>query len=303
MNEIQILIDSSADLPNEVRKHSGIHCINFTLFTMGNELKVDPNWSNASLTKLYSSMRRGQRYYTLPATELEITNVFTRYLKKGRDILYVAVSETMSTTITKARRVARTLRKSFPDNQIVIVDSLNATAGQGLLALEACRLRDEGKTIEEIAEAIEKMRLHVVEYCVPEQLSYMSAANKVKPSTAILGDLVGIKPILTADIKGYQGSIGQVRGHEAALRQMVDMFIADIENPEEQTIYVLHADDKEVAAFVTALLDEKGFVCKELVVDYFGPVVGCVTGPGTIAMLGLGKERTFVSDSEEENEH
>lgn len=300
MNEIEVLIDSSADLPASIRRKYGIRCINFTLFTMGDEFKADPDWNSISASKLYDSMRQGQRYYTLPATELEITNVFTRYLKKNRDIIYVAISESMSTTIVKARRIAKALRADYPDNKIVIIDSLNATAGQGLLAVEACRLRDEGKTIEEIAEAVEAMRLNVVEYCVPERLSYMSAANKVKPATAILGDLVGIKPILTADVKGYQASIRQVRGHEEALRQMVDMFIEDVENPEEQTIYVLHADDRNVSDFVTALLKEKEFKCQKLVVDYFGPVVGCVTGPGTIAMLGLGKERTFVSENAEE---
>lgn len=293
MNEIQILIDSSADLPASVRKQCGIRCINFTLLTLGEELRADPDWNSISAGKLYRTMRQGQRYYTLPATELEITNVFTRYLKKNMDILYLAVSETMSTTITKARRVAKALRKAYPDNRIVIVDTLNATAGQGLLAVEAARLRDEGKTLDEIAEAVEDMRLNVVEYCVPERLAYMSAANKVKSSTAILGDLIDIKPILTADTKGRQGSIAQVRGHEAALRQMVDLFIADVENPEEQTIYLLHADDKDVADFVAALFEKKGFTPKELVVDFFGPIVGCVTGPGTVALLGVGKKRTF----------
>ncbi len=288
---IKIFCDTCSDLTEDVRKERDIVSIDFTIFYRGKEISGDP-WKEVSPKELYDGMRGGERAFTLPATEYEIKTKFKKYMNDF-DIIYVAACEKQSRTITKAKRIASLLMKENEDVRIEIIDSLNASVGQMMVTLKACDLRDEGKTVDEIVEETNKCRNNVLQFATVENLIYLSKANKINARSAMLGNMLGIKPILISDADGRQTSLGSVKGRANSINAVIDKFMENVENPEKQDIYIIHGDDEKTTSEMRETLLQKGLVCKEIHLFNVGPVVGITTGPGMVGIFGFGKEVTF----------
>lgn len=291
MKPIKIITDSCADVNVEMRGKHDIESIDFTVYYGGKEVVADP-WRKLSPKELYETLRSGERVYTLPATEHEIRTKLKKYADT-HDILYIAACEKQSTTIVKAKRIAKELMEDEPERKIIIIDSLNASVGQGMLVLKACDLRDEGLAIDEIAEKISSLRKRVVQFATVETLSYLSKANKINARSAMFGDLLDIKPILVSDADGRQTSMKSIRGREKSISEVIRLFMENVEDPEDQIIYIIHGYDLKTAVAVEGELERLGFKCKKLKITCVGPVVGVSTGPGMIGLFGFGKEVTF----------
>lgn len=294
MKQIKIFTDTCSDITEDIRKKRDIVSIDFTIFINDKEISADP-WKNISPTELYETLQSGERVYTLPATENEIRTKFKKYVKDF-DILYVAACEKQSTTIVKARRIAEELMNEDSEINIVIVDSLNASIGQKILVEKACDYRDEGLTINEIAEKVSKIRNNVIQFATVDTLTYLSKANKINARSAIFGDLFDIKPILISDAEGKQTALSRIRGRVNSLHEIIRLFLENIVNPEEQEIFIIHGNEILTAKGVEKELIKLGLKCKKINILCVGPVVGVTTGPGMIGLFGLGKEVTFVGD-------
>ena len=291
MKPIKIFTDSCSDMIEKTRKALDVVSIDFTIYFDRKEIAADP-WKAIQPAELYDSLRMGNRIYTLPATEYEIRNKFKKYVK-DYDILYVAACEKQSTTIVKARRVAEELMKSDPNYRIEIVDSLNASIGESMVTMEACRLRDEGLKMEEIIEKLLPIRNRVIQFATVDTLTYLSKANKINARTAALGNLLRIKPILISDAEGNQTSMKSIKGKENSLNEIVKLFMENVENPENQVVTIIHGDEFESAEIVEQKLIDSGLKCKSIEKFCVGPVVGITTGPGMVGIFGFGKEVTY----------
>lgn len=294
MKPIKILTDTCGDLTIGMQKEYDITSIEFTIYFMGSEISAEP-WKAVKSSDLYDALRNGERVYTLPATENEIRKKFKQFVKEY-DIVYISSCDKQSRTISKARKVAAEILENNPDYRIEIVDTLNASFGQGMLAIEAAKMRDDGATVEEIVERITKIRKTVIQFATVDTLKYLSKANKVNARTAALGDLLKLKPLLTSDVEGKQTSIKSVRGKEKSLEGICDLFMENVLNPEEQIITIFHGDDLDTANRVKDLLLQKGLKCKGFHILCVGPVIGIATGPGMVGIFGYGKEVTFLGD-------
>ncbi|MCQ2087372.1 MAG: DegV family EDD domain-containing protein [Bacilli bacterium] len=291
MKPIKIFTDSCSDMIEKTRKSLDVVSIDFTIYYDRREITADP-WKAVQPSDLYDSLRMGNRIYTLPATENEIRNKFKKYVK-DYDILYIAACEKQSTTIVKARRVAQELMALDENYRIEIVDSMNASIGESLVTMEACKLRDEGLKMEEIIEKLLPIRKRIIQFATVDTLTYLSKANKINARTAALGNLFKIKPVLISDADGNQTSMKSVKGKENSLNEIVSLFMQNVENPEDQVITIIHGDEPEAAEIVEEKLIASGLKCKSIEKFCVGPVVGITTGPGMVGIFGFGKEVTF----------
>ena len=169
---------------------------------------------------------------------------------------------------------------------------MNACLGEGMLAIRAAEYRDAGMSAKEINDKIIAERKTVNEYLTVHSLDALKKAGRVKASAAFLGNLMGVKPIIIADKNGAQTPIKKVKGRQNSLNEIVKLLKESIIEPENQHIYVAHADCLEEAEAVKALI-LKEIPCKEVYVGYIGPIIGASVGPDAVTVFGFGREVTF----------
>lgn len=296
MRKIKLITDSCADLPKGFIETYDLEIIDFSIYLAGTEIVVDSGWKNISSASLYKALRDGHRIWTLPATIIEITTKFEKWLKEDYDIIYIGTAEKLSATISKARTVSKKLLKNYPDAQISVIDSLNASVGISLCVQVAGDLILQGKSVEEVTKAVEGMRNNVLQYATADKLTYLSKANKISARSASFGDLLKIKPILTSDAKGAQTAMGSVRGKEKSYDEIVRLFLENVIDPENQIVYIIHGDDLKAAKAIKDRLLASKVEFKGIEPICIGAVVGISIGPGMVGIFGLGKEVTFVGE-------
>lgn len=232
---------------------------------------------------------------TSQINETEFSERFVQYLDEGKDILYIACSSALSQSVNSARLAKEAMMKDYPDAKIHIIDSLNACKGEGLMTIIASNMRKEGKTIDEVAEWLEKNKLRVHQWCTVDDLGYFKRAGRVTGAAAFFGGILQVKPIIVSDAKGHNAPITKVKGRKAAIKALVDATKENIIDAENQTLYVVHGDCPEAAEDLARQLKEV-VNPKDIYVDWLGPIIGCTAGEGTLAVFFVGTEVTFVKE-------
>ena len=294
MGKYVIITDSASDLSKEYRMANNIDYAKTTYSYEENgqlhELAADLDWENISYKDFYDVLRRGIRIFTAQVTAQEYLNVFIPHLEKGEDILYVACSSGLSASLKAAQLLAESeLKEKYPDRKVIIVDTLRAGMAQGSIVMLAVDLLNQGKTIEENAMVLEQEKLSYKEVGIPETLSYLKRAGRVKASAAFFGNIISLKPILVFDDKGVNLAIEKVIGKKKAFNRMAEMIKEDIVDPENQEIYLMNADcnKEDIEYFKNAILSQ--VKVKDIIVQTLGPVIGASSGPGTIIVNYKGK--------------
>ena len=302
MNKFAIIGDSTCDLTTEQRKAHNIDYARMLVSWTDKDKKLqerhaDLDWKEYSVKEYYDILRDGYRIITSQVTEQEYDEVFGRHLKAGEDILYIACSSGLSASLKLAERLwNEKYSKQYPNQRLIIVDSLLSAMGQGLMLLYAAEQRDKGASMDDIAKFLEENKLKYNQAATVESLEYLKRAGRVKASAAFFGNIFGVKPMLISDAKGVNYAIEKVKGRRNALIRLAEMIRDTVENAEDQVCYVEHADAKqEDVDLVVAKIKE---MCnfKEIVVQYLGPIIGCSTGPGTFGIYYFGKEVTVVGE-------
>ena len=293
MNPVRLFTDTNCDLPKDVRHEHQIGLINFSIYLNDKEISLDPDWRTIKPSELYDTLRNGGRVYILSTTDFEIEKKFRRHLLRGEDVLYVGACGKQSRTLAKAERIAEKLRIEFPEQRVEIIDSLNASVGQGFVVMKAAECLQAGMELDEVIEQTKAMRNNVIEFCTVETLTYLSKANRVDARAAMFGNLFNIKPIIISDAEGNQTSIMKVKGRQAALDKIAELFLENVIDPENQEVYITHGDDIDAAEYVKKKLLDSGVKFKKINVQVVGAIIGVSTGPGMVAIFGMGKEVTY----------
>ena len=293
MRKIQVLVDSCADLSGELLKKYDIDYCRMNTVRDGKETPASLLWEYYSPKELYDVIRAGERVTTTQVPTEEFNTVFTKYLDAGCDIIYIACSSKQSGSVNTAQVVAKKLLEGYPDAHIYCVDSWNASIGIGMLAIKASELVKEGMAAEEIVSTVEGLRNKINQYVTPQTLEYMRRCGRVKASTAFFGNLMGVKPVLISDADGVQTAVKKAKGRMNSFKEIVSMLKETIENPEEQTVYVAHADcaPEELEAVLSMIKAE--IPCRDIVTGYIGPIIGASVGPDTVGVWAYGKEVTY----------
>lgn len=288
MSNYVIFADSGCDMYPETLKEWNVTCASL-IYKFENENREYLNGDQPA-KEFYNRMREGAVATTSAVNMETFKTCFRPTLKAGKDILYIGFSSGLSTTFNSARLAAEELLEEFPERQIRVVDSLAASAGYGMLLYLAKEKRDAGATLDELVAYVEDIRLKVCHWFTVDDLKYLKRGGRVSPTVALVGSLLGIKPILHVDNEGHLISMGKVRGRQAALAELVNKMGEKTDEKPEGPIFICNADCEQDVETVKALINEKYSLPVDMVVDT-GAVIGAHSGPGTIALFFVGKER------------
>jgi DegV family protein with EDD domain len=289
MSEFIITTDTTCDLPQEYLKQHQISQLplyyNFNGKVYGGSDDLDPK-------TFYAMMRGGEMPTTMAVNPDTAREVFTGLLENGYDILHIAFSSGLSGSYSVASTVARELCEERPGAAITVVDSLCASLGEGLLVHKAVQMKEHGKFMEDIVHWLEQNKLQLCHLFTVDDLHHLHRGGRVSKTTAIIGSLINVKPVLHVDNEGHLISLVNVRGRKKALMTLVDLMETRIHDykGENDTIFISHGDCKADAEYVAALVKERFNIPCE-VINYVSPTIGAHSGPGTLALFFMGVER------------
>ncbi len=282
--------DSCCDLPNEMVLAANLEVIPLSFEIGGKNYHNYLDERSIKTKDFYGKMRDKQIATTSLINVGEFLVFFEPFLKAGNDILYIGFSSALSGTIQSARIAAEELKMTYPDRKIIVIDSLSASMGQGLLVWYAIKLKEAGQSIEEVAQWTENHRLELCHLFTVDNLGTLRRGGRLSGTAALVGSLLMVKPVLHITDEGKLVPIKKARGRKSSLQIIVDLMKERIKDPEKQTIFISHADDIESANYVKDLISEQ-LGLKDFVIGQVGPVIGAHSGPGTIAVFFLGDPR------------
>ena len=218
--------------------------------------------------------------------------MFEKHLKAGKDVLHLAFSSGLSSSYNNAAVVARDLNEESTGHKVIVIDTLAASLGQGLVVHKALELRKQGKSFEETAEWVEANKLHFCHQFTVDDLNHLYRGGRVSRLTAIAGTLIQIKPILHVDDEGKLIPIGKTRGRKKSLQALVDNMERTIGSYRDANdiVFISHGDALDEAQYVADLVKER-FGIESFLINYVSPTIGSHSGPGTIALFYLGDRR------------
>ena len=253
------------------------------------ETKAD-SVADAEVKELYDAMRAGEVATTAAVNPDGWASQIEPALAAGFDALVMAFSGGLSTTYQSAVIAAGDLKEQYPDRKIIVVDTCAAALGQGLFVWYACKKRDEGLSLEELAVWAEENRNHVAHWFTVDDLVYLKRGGRVSAATALVGTVLNIKPVLHVDNEGHLISMVKVRGRKAAINTLVSKLQELGEGWDNATVFICHADCMDDARRLSNLVKEKCGV-KDAFIGNLGAVIGSHAGPGTLALFFMGKEK------------
>lgn len=290
---VKIITDSCADLTAQMLEKYDIDYAKMTTVYNGEEKPASLLWTAEDVHAFYEIMRGGDRITTAQVTAGEFQRVFEKYLDCGYDIVYIACSSKQSGSVNTGRVIAAKLLEKYQGRTIICIDSLNASMGEGMLAIEAAKMAKEGMSADDIADKITKLRKNVNEYCTVHSLDALRRAGRVKGSAAFFGNLMGVKPIIIADANGEQAAYKKVKGRQKSFEEIVGLLKETIVEPEKQIIYLAHSDCNDAETEKLKALIEKEIPSLGVEIGYIGPIIGASIGPDAVAVFGFGKEVIF----------
>ena len=281
----QIITDSCCDLTQEQYNAWNVACVPLTVTYNGESHK---NFSDPAAVKaFYDELRNGVLASTSAANPDDWSQEMKKALEAGHDVLALVFTSALSTTYQSAVIAANDLREEYPERTIVVCDTLCAALGQGLLVYHACRLRDEGKTLEEVRTWVEENKLHICHWVTVDDLSHLKRGGRISTTTAIVGTMLNIKPIIFVDNEGRLINAAKVRGRKTALELLVKKLKET--GTDMDTVFIGHGDCPEDAAALETMLKATGV--QNVVTGYVGPVIGAHTGPGVLVVFFMGTNR------------
>lgn len=287
MSNFVILTDSACDLKPEFLKELGVGFLSLS-FTFTDEENSYENF-DLSPADFYNEMRNGKIAKTSAVNVAAFKDFFEAELKKGNDILYLGFSSGLSTTYNSACIAADELSEAYPDRKIACVDTLAASAGFGMLVYLAVKEKEAGKSLEDVAAFAEKTVPHMAHWFTVDDLVYLKRGGRVSPTVAFVGGLLGIKPVLHMDDEGHLINMSKMRGRKAALAALADKY-GELSLDRESPVWISHGDCVDDAKLLAEMIKEQYGVEVTLITDV-GPVIGAHSGPGTMALFFLAKNR------------
>lgn len=290
MNSYVFMTDSDSDLPYQYVDEYDLTMVYMPYIVDGVEY-LDDLGRNGRQQEYFQNMRNG----VSPVTSLLPTAVYVEHfepiLADGRDILFIAFSSRMSSTINNIYAAREEMLQKYPDRKITVVDTLSISAPMTLLLHRAYKLYSEGKSMEEIAQWVETNKMHAQAWLTVDDLKYLKRGGRISSVAAAMGTMLDLKPIIMLNREGSLVSADKIRGRKAALRYLAEKTAEFMDDPETQEVIILHADAKEDADRLEALIRERIPNLSSVQTYFVGPVIGAHCGPGTVASCFLGKER------------
>lgn len=288
MGKYVIITDNGSDFSEKTAKDNDIKMMYMSVSVEGKE--YDGEKEKINLEKLYELMKSGVTPSTAQINPEKAEKFFDRYLREGMDVINICLSSKISGTYNSCKMAADNIKEKYPNRKIAVIDSISASMGLGLLILHAQQKIKEGKSFEETVNYIEEMKHKICHIFTVSDLIYLQRGGRISKAEAVIGSLIGIKPILSCDSEGKLVPIYKVRGRKNSLISMVDKMKEVIIKEENDFVTISHGGCKEEADYVAKLIKEKIGI-KNIIIEALGPVIGSHSGPGTMAIFCIAKNR------------
>ena len=285
-----IITETTADLPLSLIKELDVRVLPLGYVVDGKEYGDEPSENDLMIKGFYRMLKEGKHSSTSQINSAVFEEVFEEYFESGKDILYLAFSGALSGTVQQARIAADELKDKFPDRKIVIVDTLCASLGEGLLVYYTAKKRDSGASLTEAADYAETLKHKICHWFTVDDLMYLKRGGRIPATTAILGTVMQIKPVMHMDNEGHLANVTKARGRKASLIALAEKALTTSTDLPSQTMFICHGDCYDDAKFVADYIRERSAV-KDIIINYVGPVIGAHTGPGVISVFFVGTHR------------
>lgn len=286
--EYIITSDTTCDLPQSYCQENGITLlsVDYTLDGVtysGNDSRITPE-------EFYARMRAGAMPMTQQVTPQKAETVFEDYIKKGYDILHIGFSSALSGSYNSAVIAANELKERYPEANIVVIDSLCASLGEGLLVHKAVEMKKKGMSLNDNARWLEDNKLKLCHYFTVDDLNHLHRGGRVSKAAAVFGTALNIKPVLHVSNDGRLVPVEKVRGRKQSLIRLVDHMEERTKGVHNDEIFISHGDCLEDAQFVAQQIKER-FGIDKVLYNFVGQSVGAHSGPGTVALFFFGNGR------------
>ena len=286
---IKIVTDSSCDLGINFIEENNIELIQL-LLNLDGEIIKDDLGKSLGYREFYEKLRAGSMPSTSQINIYTFEEKFKELLDKGYEILYIGLSSALSGTFNSANMARNNILEENQNAKIAVVDSISVSMGLGMLIKKACKMIEEGKMLEDIVQWIEENKNKVIHAILVDDLKHLKRGGRVSASTAAVGSILNIKPLLKLNNSGAVEASEKIKGKKKGLKLLASIIKENAINIENEILYIMHGDVLEEAQYLKGIiLQELNF--KDVKVEYIGTVIGTHGGPGTIATVFWGNER------------
>lgn len=288
MNSFVIFTDSGCDIAPELLAEWGVPYKSLNFRFDGSEKE----YSNEDMpvSEFYQNMREGAVAKTTAINVDTFAQAFEEILSQEKDILYIGFSSGLSTTFNSARLAAQQLAEKYPERKIITIDTLAASAGQGLILKLALDKKNEGLSIDDTAAFVEDIKFKISIWFTVDDLVYLKRGGRVSPTAAFFGNMLGIKPVLHMDNEGHLIPLSKVRGRKTSINALADKYGELATKLDGANVFISHGDCLADAQYLAELLKTRYGASVDLITDV-GTVIGAHSGPGTLALFFVGKNR------------
>lgn len=286
----KIVTDSCANLTDKQIEEYGVEILSLKYYIEGREFDSFVKGKKTDYAETYRLLREKAMITTSLASREDCDRVIPPILEGGEDVLVLAFSSGLSGTCQNIMLAAQDYREMFPDRKIIVVDTLCAALGEGMAVHYAVKLKNEGKSIEEVADWLEKNKLSICHVFTIDDLLFLKRGGRLSGTSAVFGTLLGIKPLLHVANDGKLYVTGKARGRKAALEHLINSVGERGIDVANQDIFIVHGDCEDEALYVAEEI-KKRYGVKNIVYNMIDPVIAAHAGPGTLAVFFIGTQR------------
>ena len=289
MRNYVIVTDSCIDMTQEMVDSLGIRVAQLDIIIEGEDGAVPNN--AVDIKEVYTKLRNKKTISTSAVSIGRFTDLFKEILsEQDVDILYLGFSSGLSSTYSSAKVALEDVQDEYPDRKLFAVDTLCASMGQGLIVYLACKMKEDGATIEEVRDFVENNKLNLCHWFTVDDLFFLKRGGRVNAATAVLGTMLSIKPVLHVDNAGKLINVSKAKGRKASINAMFENMKKTMIPEKNSVVFISHGDCIEDAEYLAGLVrNELGI--QHVEISYVGPVIGSHSGPGTLALFYIGTER------------
>ena len=291
MADYIIATSSTADLPRTWLEEKKIPFISYSYIGAGQVYEDDCREENRQ--KLYEEMRKGARFKTSMIGETQYYDFFRQFLDQDQDLIFLDMSRKMSVSYDNSIRAAERLRAEYPERRLYVMDTRCISGGLGLLVAEMARRREEGFSYSDVIDWGEENKLKIAHRFTVDDLNYLKEGGRVSNAAALVGSLLGIKPVLYVPDGGTLDVVQKARGRKSALKAVAASVLSDLQNMDvsDTVIHILHADCFTDAETVRSKIKAARPEISEIQISNLGVVIGAHCGPGLLTVFYICKGR------------
>ena len=287
----EIVTDSCCNLTEDMIDELGVHILPLTFIIDGEQYQSYLKGERTDLKQFFTMMREGKLITTSLPNIGDTEKLMRELLGKGQDLLFLGFSSALSGTYQATSALMAQLAEEFPERKLVAIDTLAASAGQGMIVYYAAKRRASGEGIDAVAEWVRESIPRAAHWFTVDDLMFLLRGGRVSKTAAFAGTVLNIKPVLHVDDEGRLIPVGKVRGRKKSIQALMKHMRETASSMEGQTVFITHGDCIEDVEYLSGLIREEYGDDTEIVVNYIDPVIGAHAGPGTLALFFMADHR------------